>query len=192
MPNSFRLIRLVVAGSILLAVLALTPGGAPTPARAGAAEPRNRPEVQHYRYLPSLWRDPSVPEVCNSISPWWKATPGNPASYIFCAKQDLEFVAGWSSIVNFNKGDNKDLSLKWNIFGINGIWLRIDPSTFCGTPAGYQGTRNVAVSGSDGANNYIYPMNANEFGYGGFKIELYILNTQGETVGYNEKYLCSH
>ena len=26
----------------------------------------------------------------------------------------------------------------------------------------------------------------------GFKIELYILNTQGETVGYNEKYFCMH
>ena len=35
-------------------------------------------------------------------------------------------------------------------------------------------------------------MNALEFGYDGFKIELYILNTQGETVGYNEKYFCVH
>lgn len=177
---------------VVLAAQLLAVSGAPPGAQAGPAGPPSQPASQRYLYLPTLWRDPAIPEACNASSPWWKATPGNPANYIFCSKQDLEYVAGWPSILHFNRGDTRDLSLKWNIFGINGMHLRIDPSTYCSGKAGYTGTRNVAVNGSDGLNNFIYAMNASEFGYDGFKIELYILNTQGETVGYNEKYFCVH
>ena len=183
--------RLLVVVVVLAAQLLAISGPAPI-AQAGPAAPLSRPDIQHFLYFPTVWRDPAIPEACNASSPWWKATPGNPANYIFCSKQDLEYVEGWPSILHFNRGDNRNLSLKWNIFGINGMHLRIDPSTYCSGKAGYTGTRNVAVNGSDGANNFIYPMNALEFGYDGFKIELYILNTQGETVGYNEKYICVH
>jgi len=186
--SAYRLLVILV----FLAAQLLAVSGSPPRAQAGPAGPPSRTATQRYLYLPTLWRDPSIPEACNASSPWWKGTPGNPANYIFCSKQDLEYVAGWDSILHFNRGDTRDLSLKWNIFGINGIQLRIDPSTYCSGKAGYTGIRNVAVSGSDGPNNFIYAMNASEFGYDGFKIELYILNTQGETVGYNEKYFCVH
>ena len=63
-------------------------------------------------------------------------------------------MAGWPSILHLNRGESRDLSLKWNNFGFNGIHLRVDPSTYC----------------------------SGKFGYDRFKIELYILNTQGETV----------
>lgn len=147
-------------------------------------------QIAFRNYMPEV--DKSLPSslVCDESSPYWKAViSGNPG-YTFCVKQDLEFVAGWPSVVNFNKGDNKDLSLKWNIFGIGGIHMHIDPSTaYCGE-SGSTGTRNVAVNGSDGPNDTIYPMNGSEFYYGGYKIELYVINREGVEQGYNEKYLC--
>ena len=81
--------------------------------------------------------------------------------------------------------------MRWNIFGIGGIRLRVDGAgAYCGGVSGGQGTRDVPVNGSDGPNDYRYPLNANEFGKGGYKFELYIVNQQGQTVGFNEKFLC--
>ncbi|MEO6061003.1 MAG: SH3 domain-containing protein [Thermoflexales bacterium] len=129
-------------------------------------------------------------DVCNASSPFWKAVISGNSGYTFCAKQDLEFVAGLPSVVRFSKGANMDLALKWNIYGIGGIRLKIEPNTQQCSPAGSQGQRDVAVNGSNGPDNTIYPLNANEFGFGGFKIELYVINQQGVQVGYNEKFLC--
>ncbi len=129
-------------------------------------------------------------DVCNASSPFWKAVSSGNPGYTFCSKQDLEFVAGLPSVVRFNKGANMDLSLKWNIYGIGGIRLKIEPNTQQCSPAGSQGQRDLAVNGSSGPDNTIYPLNANEFGYGGFKIELFVINQQGAQVGYNEKFLC--
>ena len=129
-------------------------------------------------------------EVCNSSSPYWMAVKSNRPDYNFCAKQDLEFVAGLPPIVNLTKGENKDLTLKWNIFGVSGIRLKIEPSSQQCGPGGSQGQRDVPVNGSNGSENYIYQLNANEFGFGGFKIELFINNNSGQIVGYNEKFLC--
>jgi hypothetical protein len=129
-------------------------------------------------------------EVCNSSSQYWMAVKSGNPTYTFCAKQDLEFVTGLPPVNTLNKGTNLDMTLKWNIFGINGIRLRVDPNTqFCGEPGRSPG-RNVAVNGSNGNENTTYPMNANEFDYGGYKFELYIENREGKTVGYNEKFLC--
>jgi hypothetical protein len=129
-------------------------------------------------------------DLCNSSSPYWMAVKSGNSSYTFCAKQDLEFVAGLPPVVNMSKGETKDLALKWNIYGVSGIRLKIESnSQYCGK-GGTQGTRDVPVSGSNGNDNYIYQLNANEFGYDGFKIELFITTNSGQVVGYNEKFLC--
>lgn len=128
-------------------------------------------------------------EVCNASSPYWLAVKSGNPGYTFCAKRELEWPANPSA--SANKGENKDLTMKWNIFGIGGIRLRVDGTgNYCGGVGGSQGTRDVPVNGSDGPNDYSYPLNANEFGKGGYKFELYIINQQGVTVGFNEKFLC--
>lgn len=148
-------------------------------------------QVRFFSFVAAVNRGPAV-EVCDPSSPYWMAVKSGNSSYTFCSKQDLEFVTGLPPVVNLNYGENRDLSLKWNIFGISGIRLKIEPnSQYCGA-AGSQGQRDVPVNGSDGPNNYIYALNANEFGYGGFKIELFITNNSGQVVGYNEKFLCIH
>jgi len=128
-------------------------------------------------------------QPCNSSSPYWMAVKSGNPTYTFCSKQDLEW--NHNPVVTANLGETKDLTLRWNIFGIGGIRLRVDPAgNYCGGIGGNQGSRDVPVNGSDGPNDYRYPMNANEFGRGGYKFELFIINQQGQTVGYNEKFLC--
>jgi hypothetical protein len=146
-------------------------------------------QIRFAAFMANINRAPSA-EVCDPSSPYWMAVKSGNSSYTFCSKQDLEFVAGLPPVVNLDKGSNQDLSLKWNIFGINGIRLKIESNTqYCGQ-GGSQGSRDVPVNGSDGPNNYTYTLNANEFGYGGFKIELFITTKQDQIVGYNEKFLC--
>ncbi|MBK8835152.1 MAG: hypothetical protein IPO29_09885 [Anaerolineae bacterium] len=110
-------------------------------------------------------------EVCDPSSPYWMAVKsGNPA-YTFCAKQDLEFVAGWPPVVNVNKYENKDLTLKWNI--LEPVGFAEDRSRYSTMwHGGQSGTGEILVDGNDGGNDHIYALNANEFGYGGFKIML--------------------
>jgi hypothetical protein len=107
-------------------------------------------------------------EACSPSSQYWMAVKSGNPTYTFCAKQDLEWVAGLPPVVTLNKNTSQDLTLKWNIFGINGIRLRVDRNTqYCGEPGRSPG-RDVAVNGSNGNENTTYPMNANEFDYGGY------------------------
>jgi hypothetical protein len=129
-------------------------------------------------------------ELCNSSSPYWMAVKSGNSGYTFCAKQDLEFVAGLPPVVRLTKGSTQDLTLKWNLYGISGVRLKIESNTQQCSPGGSQGQRDVPVNGSNGNDNYTYQLNANEFGYGGFKIELFVTNNSGQVVGYNEKFLC--
>lgn len=147
-------------------------------------------QVASHAFVPNVYRNWFKPLVCDPSSTYWMAViSGNPG-YTFCSKQDLEFVAGLPSVVRFGRGADMDLSLKWNVFGTGGVRLKIGPDSSQCVFGGSQGQRDVPVDGSNGLGDYIYPLNANEFGYGGFKIELLIVNQQGVTVEYNEKYLC--
>ena len=146
-------------------------------------------QIRFAAFMSTVSWSPPI-EECGPSSPYWMPIKSGNSSYTFCSKQDLEFVTGLPPVVNLTKGENVDLTLKWNIFGIRGIRLKIEGSSqMCG-PGGSQGSRDVPVNGSNGPDNYLYPLNANEFGYGGFKIELYITTNSGQVVGYNEKFLC--
>ncbi|MBX7213738.1 MAG: SH3 domain-containing protein [Thermoflexales bacterium] len=130
-------------------------------------------------------------DSCTASNPYWKAVITGNSNYTFCAKQDLEYVGGHPSVFKFKKGTNPDLSLKWNIFGIGGIELHIDPSTgHCSSTAGSKGTGRFPTNGSNGPDNFIFGRSGNDFDIGEYKLELYIINQQGQTVGYNEKFFC--
>jgi hypothetical protein len=125
-------------------------------------------------------------EVCNPA----RRTDGRQSERGIPRRQSRQSYGQLPPVVNLTKGENKDLTLKWNIFGVSGIRLKIEPSSQQCGPGGSQGQRDVPVNGSNGSENYIYQLNANEFGFGGFKIELFINNNSGQIVGYNEKFLC--
>ncbi len=123
---------------------------------------------------------------CNSGNPDWR---GNDPPYQFCVRQDLEWADGGNPVRHFAADKERVLTMKWLVYGVNGIRLKIEPSSQVCGPAGPDG-RDLAVNGNDGTNPATYTFNAKDFRFGGYKIELFITRRDGQVVGYNEKFLC--
>lgn len=125
-------------------------------------------------------------DECNASNPYWR---GRDPSYPFCVKTDLEWNdGGQSNPRNLNFNQDQQYTLKWNVFGINGITLHVDPNSQFG-PAGNTG-RSVPINGSSGSDNATYTFNGRDFGGGCYKWELYIVRKDGKEVGHNEKFMC--
>jgi hypothetical protein len=121
----------------------------------------------------------SDPE-CNASNPHWRGP-----TYPFCVKQDLEWDGPPTWKVGFN--ENKTITLRWYVYGIDGIRLRMDPSgQQC--PAGSSGF-DRAINGSDGNRDGTSSFNVNELKSGGYKFELFVTKG-GKVYGHNEKFLC--
>lgn len=119
---------------------------------------------------------------CDANNPDWRGANTN---YPFCVRQDMEWVDGGGAVRYFNPGENKATGMKWNIYGIGGIWILIQPdSRWCG-PAGGTPGRQISVAGEG-----TYSFNANEFSGGGYKISMRVKRNDGGEVDYNEKYMC--
>jgi hypothetical protein len=119
--------------------------------------------------------------VCNSSNPHWRGP-----TYPFCVSQDLEWDA--QPVWHVAQGADLPITMRWNVYGIDGIRLRIDRSSQQCGPAG-DGGRNVPVNGSNGTANATYTFNAKDFAYGGYKLELFV-EKDGKVYGHNEKFLC--
>ena len=130
--------------------------------------------------LPASTPVPSGP--CDASQSTWR---GSNANYPFCVGQDLEYVtSGISSMQYFAPGINQDLTVKWHIYGIKGLYLKLEPNgDKCG-PAGSGGINQVlAGSGT-------FTFNVKDLAYGGYKLQLEVERNDGVKVRYNEKYLC--
>ena len=74
--------------------------------------------------------------------------------------------------------------MKWNVYGISGLWLDIDGnSQQCG-PSGTSGGE-IALSGSGTLSLHI-----SDFNYGGYILHLKVLRNDGQVVYHNEKFMC--
>ena len=132
--------------------------------------------------LPAYPTSTSVTRSCSSSDPNWR---GGSSNYPFCVAQDLEWTNGSSNpwYVSYNK--DQTVGVKWDVYGISGLWLKVEGNgDKCG-PAGSTGTFSVAINGSG-----TYYWNANTMGYGGYVVHLYVLRNDGVYVYHNEKYLC--
>ena len=90
------------------------------------------------------------------------------------------------SVQRFPAGTDKEITVSWNVYGINGIRLAADPSeqiSNCAPKGG--GGFNVPVNG-----NGTHTFNIKNLGRGQYKLELYITRQDGQTVGHNEIFLC--
>ena len=124
----------------------------------------------------------SASRSCSSSDSNWR---GGSTNYPFCVAQDLEWTNGSSNpwYISYNK--DQTIGVKWDVYGISGLWLKVEGNgDKCG-PAGSTGTFSVAINGSG-----TYYWNANTMGYGGYLVHLYVLRNDGVYVYHNEKYLC--
>ena len=120
--------------------------------------------------------------ICNSSDPNWR---GGSTNYPFCVAQDLEWTNGSSNPWYVSYNTDQTIGVKWDVYGIAGLWLKVEGNgDKCG-PAGSTGTFSVAINGSG-----TYYWNANTMGYGGYLVHLYVLRNDGVYVYHNEKYLC--
>ncbi len=123
---------------------------------------------------------PSGP--CDASQPTWR---GSNPQYPFCVGQDLEYVtAGIGSIQYYAPGTNQEIEVKWNVFGINGLYLKLEPNgDKCGPPG--SGGINQALPG-----NSTFKFNVKDLAFGGYKLQLEVIRKDNTPVRYNEKYLC--
>ena len=124
----------------------------------------------------------SSSQSCSSSDANWR---GGTSSYPFCVAQDLEWTNYSSNPLYLPYNKDNTIGVKWNVYGIAGLWLKVEGNgDKCG-PAGGSGTFTTAING-----NGTYYWNANTMGYGGYIVHLYVLRNDGVYVYHNEKYLC--
>jgi hypothetical protein len=116
---------------------------------------------------------------CSPSDPNWRGP-----WYPFCVAQDLRYTDGGGLVRYFGYQQDYTLTAQWDVYGIRGLWLKVDPNiTMCG-PGGSSGF-NVAVPG-----NGSYSWNVKDLARGGYIVHLKIQRNDGQFVYYGEKYLC--
>jgi hypothetical protein len=118
--------------------------------------------------------------VCNASNAHWRG--GNP-NYPFCVKQDMEWTDGGNPVRFFASRQDIMLGVHWNIYGISGLWVLIEPN---GDKCAAGSTiRKAPVSGEG-----TYSWNVRDFENGGYKISMLVRRNDGVEVRHNEKYMC--
>ena len=98
---------------------------------------------------------------------------------------DLEYSGTeYSSVQYFATGSNINITYKWALYGIKGLYLMVEPNgSHCG-PEGSHG-KNIALNG-EGTTSF----NISDLSTGGYKVALRVIRNDSVEVRYNEKYLC--
>lgn len=125
---------------------------------------------------------PVVNTECNPNNPDWQASKnGNPDSWTFCKRKDLEWV-GDAPGLNIDRND-RTLTMAWNVYGVKGVYLVFEPNSSQG-PAGST-QRSIPTTGT-GPQSF----RANEFEPGCYRITLRLDTNAGNRTDFGEKILC--
>ena len=116
-------------------------------------------------------------QACGPSNPSWAAALNNNPQYEFCTPVPFEFVPNASA-------DPDELVIRWHIFGIKSLELRIDPSgDGCGI--GSTGRRQqVALE------EYNFRLNRRDFPPGGYKVGLWATLDNGRVQDWGELHFC--
>ena len=118
--------------------------------------------------------------LCNSSSPYWLGS--NPA-YPFCAYQELSWEINEDPLFMGYHFDN-NVSVKWDISGINGVWLIVDGnSDKCGPSGASKLSAKLDFRGT-------YSWNIKDWDMGGYIARLYVQRSDDTFVYFGKKYLC--
>ncbi|WP_169238104.1 SH3 domain-containing protein [Candidatus Roseilinea sp. NK_OTU-006] len=146
----------------------------PTPALlkvavAPTAAPTEAPPMP----TPTVLAEPE----CNPSNPYWAATLNNAPDYTFCTPVPFEFVPNASP-------DPDELVIRWHIYGIQSLELRIDPSgDDCGM--GSRGLRQPVPFKEDN-----FRLNRRDWPPGGYKIGLFATLHDGRIQDWGELHFC--
>lgn len=146
----------------------------PTPAAAppvAAVAPTTSAEPS-----PATPAPPAEPD-CNPSNPYWAATLNNAPDYTFCTPVPFEFVPNASA-------DPDEMVIRWHIYGIKSLELRIDPSgDECGVGSG--GLRQQVPFKEDN-----FRLNRRSWPPGGYKIGLFATLHDGRIQDWGELHFC--
>jgi hypothetical protein len=116
-------------------------------------------------------------EVCDPNNPYWAARLNDNPLYTFCTPVPFEFVPAASA-------DPDEMVIRWHIFGIQSLELRVDPSgDSCGT--GSSGMRQQVAFKEDN-----FRLNRRSFPQGGYKIGLWATLADGHVQHWGELHFC--
>ena len=150
------------------------PPPTPTVASSAATSPTATPD--QVAEQPPAQPTPAEPE-CNPSNPYWAATLNNAPDYTFCTPVPFEFVPNASP-------DPDEMVIRWHIYGIQSLELRIDPSDdACGT--GTRGLRQQVPFKTDN-----FRLNRRDWPPGGYKIGLFATLHDGRIQDWGELHFC--
>ena len=116
-------------------------------------------------------------DACNDANPFWAARLNGNPQLEFCTPVPFEFVPGGSA-------DPDEMVIRWHIYGIKSVELRIDPSgDTCGI--GTTGRREQVAFQE---NNY--RLNKRDFPAGGYKVGLWATLNNGRVQDWGELHFC--
>ena len=120
---------------------------------------------------------PLAEPECNPSNPYWAATLNNAPDYTFCTPVPFEFVPNASP-------DPDEMVIRWHIYGIKSLELRIDPSgDDCGM--GSTGLRRQVPFKEDN-----FRLNRRDWPAGGYKIGLFATLHDGRIQDWGELHFC--
>ena len=129
---------------------------------------------------------PAVNPECNPGNPDWQAGKnGNPTTWTFCKRKDLEYVGTAPPGGNIAYVDRNDAvyTMAWDVYGIRAIYLVFEPNATRG-PAAPSG-RSIPTTGTGPQSFKI-----SDFENGCYRITLRIDTNAGDRADFGEKILC--
>jgi hypothetical protein len=129
---------------------------------------------------------------CTTSDPNYRDKDGK-GPYKFCVAKDLGWKSGTpnsNSVQKFKIGEDRQITLEWNFYGIAGIRLAADPSDQIKDPECTSAGKGDKPFGKDVNGNDTHTFNIKDMGKGQYKFEMFVKRRDGETVGHNEIFLC--
>jgi len=162
------------AGAVSVVQAPPPPPPTPTPVPLVAISPTAVPDQAAQQ--PTVQPTPAEPE-CNPSNPYWAARLNNAPDYTFCTPVPFEFVPNASP-------DPDEMVIRWHIYGIQSLELRIDPSgDECGM--GTRGLRQQVPFKTDN-----FRLNRRDWPPGGYKIGLFATLHDGRIQDWGELHFC--
>lgn len=123
---------------------------------------------------------------CNENNPDWQAgRNGNPTSWTFCKRKDLEYVGDSPGNVGRVDRSDKVYTMAWDVYGARAIHLVFEPNGQQGPAAPADKGKSIQTTGTGPVSFKI-----SDFDNGCYKITLRLDTNRDNRTDFGEKFLC--